>query len=81
MTNPVSSQLRQKREEKQLTLEQAAQDTHIRLRFLQALESGDFGELPSHIQVRGFLRSYADYLGLDSGKLLNCTATKFCTRG
>ena len=70
MTNPVSSQLRQKREERQISLEEVSEATHIRLRFLQALENGNFGELPSHIQVRGFLRSYADYLGLDSSKLL-----------
>ncbi|NOH11981.1 MAG: DUF4115 domain-containing protein [Chloroflexi bacterium] len=71
MTNPVSSQLRQKREERQISLEVASKETHIRLHFLQALEDGDFGALPSHIQVRGFLRSYANYLGLDSANLLS----------
>lgn len=70
MTNPVSRQLRQKRQERNLSLEQVAEDTHIRLRFLKALEEGDFTQLPSHIQVRGFLRSYADYLGLDAVGLL-----------
>jgi cytoskeletal protein RodZ len=58
------------REANGLTLDQSAGDTHIRLRYLQALEAGDFEALPSRFQVRGFLRVYADYLGLDVDEML-----------
>ena len=34
------------------------------------MEQGDFNQLPSKAHLRGFLRSYADYLGIDSGRLL-----------
>ena len=70
MSEAIGQQLRQRREERQISLEQAAQATHIRLRYLQALESGDFAALPSEVQARGFLRSYASYLNLDASALL-----------
>ncbi|MEJ5201323.1 MAG: RodZ domain-containing protein, partial [Anaerolineales bacterium] len=55
----------------QLTLEQAAQATRIRLHYLQALENDQFDMLPSETQGRGFLRLYADYLGIPSQPLLD----------
>jgi cytoskeleton protein RodZ len=70
MSEVIGQQLRQRREERQLSLEQAAQATHIRLRYLQALEAGDFAALPSEVQARGFLRSYASYLNLDVNAFL-----------
>jgi cytoskeleton protein RodZ len=70
MSEAIGQQLRQRREERQLSLEQAAQATHIRLRYLQALEAGEFAALPSEVQARGFLRSYASYLDLNANVLL-----------
>jgi cytoskeletal protein RodZ len=57
--------LRQRREELGISLEQAATDTRIRIRYLEALESESFDALPDPIVGRGFLRNYAVYLGLD----------------
>jgi transcriptional regulator with XRE-family HTH domain len=62
--------LRQQRERKGITLEQAAEDTRIRERFLAALESGDHQALPGAVYTKGFLRNYADYLDLDSTDLV-----------
>jgi cytoskeletal protein RodZ len=70
MNTTVGQQLRQAREERSLTLEQAAKATHIRAHYLTALESGEFGKLPSAAQARGFLRAYGGYLKLDVEKLL-----------
>ena len=56
--------LRRARESRQLTLEQARRELHIHLRYLQALEVGDYTALPGEIQARGFLRNYARFLGL-----------------
>ncbi len=56
--------LRRARESRQLTLEQARRELHIHLRYLQALEMDDYTALPGEIQVRGFLRNYARFLGL-----------------
>lgn len=62
--------LRQQRESKGITLEQAAEDTRIREKFLSALESGDHQALPGAVYTKGFLRNYADYLDLDSTDLV-----------
>ncbi|HRN49871.1 MAG TPA: DUF4115 domain-containing protein [Anaerolineales bacterium] len=65
----VGRALSQQREERGITLERAAEATHIRKHYLQALEEGNFGALPSAAQVRGFLRAYASYLDLDAEDL------------
>jgi cytoskeleton protein RodZ len=66
----IGSQLRQAREAQELSLDQAAQVTHIRLHYLVALEADQFDKLPSRAQVRGFIRAYADFLKLDSNELI-----------
>ena len=70
MTETIGQQLRQAREARSLTLEQVAQATHMRVHYLQALEANDIEALPSLVQARGFLRSYADFLELDAESLL-----------
>ncbi|MDE3193686.1 MAG: DUF4115 domain-containing protein [Chloroflexota bacterium] len=62
--------LRQRRESKGITLEQAAEDTRIREKFLAALESGDDRWLPGAVYTKGFLRNYAEYLDLDASELV-----------
>lgn len=64
-------QLRQAREKRQLTLEQAAKATHIRSHYLQALEADMFDSLPSATQAKGFLRIYAGFLNLDTQTLID----------
>ena len=44
---------------------QAEQATKIRTKYLRSLEEERFELLPSETYVKGFLRTYADYLGLD----------------
>ncbi len=62
--------LRSKREEKKLTLEQAALETNIRIQFLQAIEEDRMGAISSQAQLRGFIRLYASYLGLNPLEIL-----------
>jgi cytoskeleton protein RodZ len=66
----IGQQLRQAREEQSLSLDQVAQATHIRLHYLEALEADQFEKLPSTAQLRGFLRTYSDYLKLDPVELI-----------
>src|SRR5437773_1189628 len=63
-------QLREQRERKVITLEQAAADTRIREKFLKALEEGDYPLLPGAVYTRGFLRNYSDYLDLETDELV-----------
>ena len=62
--------LREKREQMGVTLPQAAEDTRIREKFLQALESGDYQSLPGTVYTKGFLRNYAHYLNVDPEEML-----------
>ena len=58
------------RERKGVDLYRAERDTKIRARYLQALEHGEYRELPGAVYTKGFLRNYALYLGLDPEDVL-----------
>src|SRR4051794_16481015 len=64
------STFKQAREAKGLTLGQIAGETRIGTRFLEAIEKEEFNLLPGGIFSRGFIRSYADRLGLDVEKTI-----------
>ncbi len=66
--------LRETREKQGLSLEQVEADTRIRHRFLAALESGDYAALPGQVYVKGFLKTYAAYLGLDAEQVVGLYA-------
>jgi Helix-turn-helix domain len=61
----IGNSLREARGRRQIDLNQAEQATKIRSKYLRALEDERFEQLPSQTYVKGFLRTYADYLGLD----------------
>src|SRR5215210_2670464 len=61
--------LEQKRKERGLTLEEVEQATKIRKRYLTGLERENYAILPDAIYARGFLKTYANYLGLDGEAL------------
>lgn len=62
--------LRDQREQAEIDLHAVARQTRIPMRSLRHLEEGDFEKLPADIFVRGFLRSYADCVGLDRADVL-----------
>lgn len=62
----IGTSLREARLRRQIDIVEAEQDTKIRSKYLAALESEDFDVLPGAVYTRGFLRTYASYLGLDS---------------
>jgi len=69
MDQTIGQQLKQARLAKKLSLAQVSQATRIRVHYLEALEADDFESLPSAVQARGFLKLYADYLGLSLEEL------------
>jgi len=66
----IGGQLRAAREEQGLSLDQIQKATRIKRAYLEAIEANRFDQLPSPVQVRGFVRSYAGQLGLDADSLL-----------
>ena len=68
---PIGEYLKKEREAKGISLQKAAGANHIGLRFLEAIEREDFKKLPGEIFVKGFIKTYADYIGLDSKEVLD----------
>ncbi|MCH7485150.1 MAG: helix-turn-helix domain-containing protein [Chloroflexi bacterium] len=68
--SPLGETLRKARLEKNITFEDAERVTRIPRKYLEALELENFGILPAPVYARGFLRSYASYLGLEPKDLL-----------
>ncbi len=66
----IGEELRQARVRRGRSIAQAHQATRIARRYLEALEAEDWRSLPAAPFARGFLSSYAQYLGLDEGPLL-----------
>lgn len=62
----LGNNLREARQRRRIDLVIAEQDTKIRSKYLAALETEDFDVLPGPVFVRGFLRTYSRYLGLDA---------------
>jgi cytoskeletal protein RodZ len=71
MSQTIGEYLKQVRSKRQLTLEEAAESTHIRLRYLQALENDQRDIFPSEVHARGFLRNYTDYLDIPVQPMLD----------
>jgi cytoskeletal protein RodZ len=71
----LGSTLCRKRQEKKLTLEDIEAQTRIRLRYLQAIEAGKLDELPEPVYTQGFIRRYADAVGLNGREIANSFPT------
>jgi cytoskeletal protein RodZ len=70
----VGSALKRAREVRDVSLDEAARDTRLRVDQLDALEREDFDVLPGDVYVRASLRTYASYLGLDADKIAGAYA-------
>ena len=67
----LGGKLKEARDEKGLSIEQISRETNISIRYLEALESENFGVFPGEPYVIGFLKNYSSYLGLDVQKVVS----------
>ncbi len=72
----VGSQLKAARLARHESLEDISKAIRVRVVYLEALEADDFSRLPSPVHARGFLRLYADYLGLNPNELIQNALTE-----
>ena len=72
--------LEHRRKERGLTLEEVEQATKIRKRYLTGLERENYAILPDAVYARGFLKTYANYLGLDGEALSRRLKSSIRTR-
>jgi cytoskeletal protein RodZ len=66
----VGNYLRQQREAKGMSIEEVARATRVPMSSVERLESDQFDELPGEVFVRGFMKSYARAVALDSDDVL-----------
>jgi len=66
----LGEKLKTKRQEIGISIEQVARDTNIAKRYIEALEAEDFSVFPGEPYVIGFLRTYAENLGLVSDEII-----------
>lgn len=66
----IAQLLKQTRERYGQSLRDVSANLRIRMAYLQAIENGRFRELPGPTYAVGFVRSYAEYLGLDAAEIV-----------
>ena len=66
----VGQILKNSREAKGIAIEQVAEATSIRLLYLKAIEDEQFDIVPGEVYLKGFIRNYANYLGLNGPALV-----------
>jgi cytoskeleton protein RodZ len=69
-TSPFGEHLKREREMRGVSLEEVSSATRISTRFLEAIERGQWDQLPGGAFNRGFIRSASRYLGLDDDSMV-----------
>jgi cytoskeletal protein RodZ len=75
----IGYSLREARERQGLGYPEIELATKIRAKYIRALEEEDFTSIPGDAYIRGFLRTYAEYLGLDGDVYVDEYASRFLT--
>lgn len=70
MDRGVGTILHRARDRRQIELSEVEAATRIRLRYLSAIENEEWDVLPGGVYTRGFIRTYASFLGLDGERLV-----------
>jgi cytoskeleton protein RodZ len=65
----VGNKLREARRRRRLSLQEVEEATKIRPRYLRAIESEEWDQLPGDTYGRAFIRTYGAFLGLDGERL------------
>jgi helix-turn-helix protein len=73
----IGSTLRETRIRKKIDITTVEAATKIRAKYLRAIENEEWGVLPGPTYVKTFLRTYAQYLGLDAHMLVDEYAARF----
>lgn len=71
MSLTLGEKLRQAREDKGLTLSEVSEHTRISALYLQSIENNDYKILPGGIFNKGFVKSYAKFVGMNEQEALN----------
>lgn len=67
----IGENLREARHNKKVSLEDASRATRIKIEILEQLEADEFDRLAAPAYTKGFLKLYAEYLGLDGQSIVD----------
>lgn len=68
--NEIGVLLREAREARGMSLADVSEVTKIRSKYLDAIERGEFTMIPGEVYLKGFIRNYADCVGLDGAQVV-----------
>jgi len=69
-TLTLGERLKKIRLERRLSLADVSKSTKIQVKYLAFLEDGEYSKLPADVYVKGFLKSYAGYMGMNETILI-----------
>lgn len=69
-TLTLGEKLQNMRTERRLSIAEVSKCTKIQSKYLEYLESGEYSKLPADVYVKGFLKSYAAYMGINERNLI-----------
>jgi cytoskeletal protein RodZ len=69
-TLTLGEKLKKLRSERRISLSEVSRFTKIQVKYLEYLEEGNYGKLPADVYAKGFLRNYAEFLGVDENVLI-----------
>jgi cytoskeletal protein RodZ len=70
----LGERFRKIRSDRRISLREVSRATKIQVKYLEAIEAGTYDRLPAEVYVKGFLRSYAGYLGVPEDAILKLYA-------
>jgi len=65
----LGNYLKAERKKQKVSVDEIASHTKIPIRFIQAIEANQFDQIPNAVSAKGFLRGYAQFLGLDTAEI------------
>lgn len=67
----IGKAFRDSRTAKKISIEKASKETKISQAYLKAIEEEDFDKIPGDVVLKGFIRVYSDFLGIDPSPLIS----------
>ncbi len=81
MSLTLGEKLRQAREERGITISEVAEQTRISALYIESIENDDYRTLPGGIFNKGFVKSFAKYVGVDEQEALQDYAQLIASQG
>ena len=69
-TLTLGERLKRLRSDRRISLVEVSRNIKVQIKYLESLENGEYDDLPADVYVRGFLKSFADFLGVDDKVLI-----------